>query len=133
MSKLLALANSSGWKTNLKCCYLFPFPYVSKNKNRYIPYRFYKNCKVLRKIIWGAKKETGLTIEKMFAQTFALIQPWERFRLNHDALKLLTKLNLGHVDLIVTPKTVFSFYPVLSTLCQYQRIHLSTYLSTFIT
>ena len=78
MSKLLVLANSSGWKMNLKCCYSFPFPYVPKNKNTYIPYRFYKNCKVLRKIIWGAKKGTGLTIEKMFVQTFALIQPWKR-------------------------------------------------------
>ena len=76
------MANSSGQKMNFKMPMFFiSHTYINQIGTFQILQIlwFYKDCKVLHKVTWGTKKETGLNIEKN-VQTFTLIQPWERMR-----------------------------------------------------
>ena len=96
---------------NLKCsCSSFPMPILTK----LVPSRFCKYCdftkivKFFIKSLEVPKKKQARILKKC-----KNVYPYPALRkneLNTVSLKLITKLNLGHISLVVTSRTYFLYF-----------------------
>ena len=104
--------------------HVFHFTCLYLPKIKLAPYRFYKDCnftKIAKLFIksFEVQKKTHPRISKIVCTNVYPYPDLRKNELNPVALKLIIKLNLGHISLIVTSRTVFSFFPALSALFQY--------------
>ena len=94
-------------------------PHSPKTKNKHIPYRSYQACKVLHKIIWGAKKKQAWQLKKCLYKLLPLFRSekeWAKsccFKANYKSKSWSCKFNGNFLNCFQLFSCIFNIMSLL--------------------